>query len=339
MTTYKTIFKGHLEFGSPKSYDKVLKMYHHRVENYYKSDILLNTEEIFDESSSSLKVPRFITQGSMKSWKNTLNLLEYLAQFAVSGNMGAWMTEEGNILHHGNVEPKSDKIAVQAFLKGKDLISQKGKEIEAKEALNKAIAKYERHAQAYERRGFVNFLLENYKDSLYDFDKSIDIAPNNPDAYFGRARVKIVQEDFKGAIPDFDQAIKKSIPLQPIYWKSRRMKAECHMKLNDYEGAYNDLKFYSIRRFKADDPNAGWQRFATFHYGRALLENEEYEQAVAVFTKTLDLEQIGTKFPEADIYLYRGDARKKAGKTGYLKDWQESLRQGNKLAKERIDNR
>ena len=89
--TYKTIFKGRLEFGSQKSYDKVLKMYHHRVENYYKSDILLNEEEIFDESSNSLNVPRFITQGSVKSWKNTVSLLEYLAQFAVcwqSGNLG-----------------------------------------------------------------------------------------------------------------------------------------------------------------------------------------------------------------------------------------------------------
>ena len=103
--TYKTIFKGRLQFGNPKSYDKVLKMYHHRVENYYKSDILLNEEEIFDESTSSLNVPRFITQGSVKSWKNTVSLLEYLAQFAVAGNMGTWVTEEGKILHHNVVGP------------------------------------------------------------------------------------------------------------------------------------------------------------------------------------------------------------------------------------------
>ena len=69
--TYKTIFKGRLEFGSTKSYETVLKMYQHRVENYYKSDVLLVEEEIFDEESSSLNVPRFITQGSEKSWKNT----------------------------------------------------------------------------------------------------------------------------------------------------------------------------------------------------------------------------------------------------------------------------
>ena len=106
--TYKSIFKGRLEFGSTKSYDKVLKMFHHRVANYYKSDILLKEEEIFDESSTCLNVPRYITQGSEKSWKNTVNLLEYIAQFAVAGHFGAWMTNEGKILHHGIVEPRSD---------------------------------------------------------------------------------------------------------------------------------------------------------------------------------------------------------------------------------------
>lgn len=337
--TYKTIFKGRLEFGSPRSYDKVLKMYHHRVENYYKSDILLNEEEIFDESSSSLIVPRFITQGSVKSWKNTVSLLEYLAQFAVSGNMGTWMTEEGKILHQQFVEPKSDKVAVQAFLKGRDLLNQKGKEIEAKEALNKAIAKYERHAQAYERRGYTNFILKNYKDALYDYSKSIDIAPSNPDPYFGRARVKIVQENFEGAIQDFANAIKMSIPLQPIYWKARRLKADCHLKLDDYKSALNDFKFYSMRRFKDGDPNALWKRYATYHYGRALIVQEEFEQAVNTFTKALEITLGDEKVADAEIIMYRGDARKAAGKTGYLKDWQEALRQGATEAKIRIDNR
>ncbi len=337
--TYKTIFKGRLEFGSQKSYDKVLKMYHHRVENYYKSDILLNEEEIFDESSTSLNVPRFITQGSVKSWKNTVSLLEYLAQFAVAGNLGTWVTEEGNILYHGFVEPKSDKMAVQAFLKGRDLSNQEGKEVEAKEALNQAIFKYERHAQAYERRGFVNFLLKNYDDAIYDFSKSIDMAPSMPDSYFGRARIKIIKEDYKGAIQDFDNAIKKSIPLQPIYWKARRMKADCHLKIDDYVGALNDFKFYSARRFKSGDPNKIWQRYTTYHYGRALLENGDFEQAIIAFTKAMTIEDGADKAPTPEMHLYRGDARRKAGKTGYLKDWQEALKLGVKEAKVRIDNR
>jgi tetratricopeptide (TPR) repeat protein len=336
---YKTIFTGRLEFGSQKSYDKVLKMYHHRVENYYKSDILLTEEEIFDPASTSLNVPRFITQGSVKSWKNTVSLLEYLAQFAISGNLGTWVTEEGNILHQGFVEPKSDKVVVQAFLKGRDLSNQEGKEVEAKEALSQAISKYERHAQAYERRGFVNCILKNYTDAIYDFTKSIDMAPGMPDPYFGRARIKMLKEDYSGAIQDFDNAIKKSIPLQAIYWKSRRLKADCHLKLNDYKGALNDFKFYSARNFKPNDPNKVWQRYTTYHYGRALLETKEYELAIAAFTKAMTIEEGVEATPIGPMHLYRGDSRRKAGKTGYLKDWQAALKLGVKEAKPRIDNR
>ena len=174
--TYKTIFKGRLEFGSAKSYETVLKMYQHRVENYYKSDILLDEESIFDEESSSLNVPRFITQGSEKSWKNTISMLEYVAQFAIAGNMTAWMTENGKILKHGIVEPRSDRSAVQAYLKGRELLEKKGKEDEAIKSLTKAIEKYDRHAQAYERRGHINFQLKNYDDAIYDFTKSIDFS-------------------------------------------------------------------------------------------------------------------------------------------------------------------
>ena len=219
------------------------------------------------------------------------------------------------------------------------MCNQKGKEVEAKEAFNQAISKFERHAQAYERRGFVNFILKNYDDAIYDFSKSIDMAPSMPEPFYGRAQIKVIKNDIAGAIQDFDHAIKKSIPLQPIYWKSRRMKADCHLKLGDYKGALNDFKFYSARRFKSDDPNKIWQRYTTFQFGRALLDQEEYEQAIVAFTKAMTIEEGVEKAPTAELHLYRGDARKKAGKTGYLKDWQEALKQGVKEAKSRIDNR
>ncbi len=330
--TYKTIFKGRLEFGSPKSYDKVLKMYQHRVESYYKSDVLLKEDEIFDEASSSLNVPRFITQGSEKSWRNTINLLEYVAQFAIAGNMGAWMTEEGKILHHGIVEPRSDKGAVQAFLRGRELAGQEGKEIEAKEALSKAIEKYERHAQAYERRGQINLLLKNYSDASYDFTKSIDLAPGNPDAYFGRAKVKLKQDEIKSAIPDLEETIKKSIPLQPIYWKARRMKAECLLKLNDDKGALLDLKLYTSRAFKTDDPNFQWKRYMCYLYGKTLLELDQPGEAIPALDKALDIDTGIERASEADILVLRGKARKAAGKTGYLKDWQSAAAQGCEAA-------
>ena len=330
--TYKTIFKGRLEFGSPKSYDKVLKMYQHRVENYYKSDVLLKEEEIFDEASSSLNVPRYITQGSEKSWKNTVSLLEYIAQFAVSGNLGAWMTEEGKILQHGLVEPKSDRAAVQAFLKGRKLVEEEGKETEAISALNTAIEKFERHAQAYERRGHVNFILKNYEDALYDYSKSIDICASIPEPYIGRGKILIKNNKHKEAIKDFEQAIKMSIPLQPIYWIARRMKAQAHMELDDLKSALNDLKFYGKRKFKPGDANALWQKWANYHLGRAYLESKNFKDAYDAFDIAYHIDEGFGDINEADILVRRGIAAKGLKQKGYMKDWKAAAKLGSEKA-------
>ena len=329
--TYKTIITGRLEFGTAKSYETVFKMYQHRVENYYKSDILLD-EEIFDEETASLIVPRFITQGSEKSWKNTISMLEYVAQFAVAGNMTAWMTENGKILRHGIVEPKSDRSAVQAYLKGRELIEKKGKEDEAIKSLTKAIEKYDRHAQAYERRGHINFQLKNYDDAVYDFTKSIDFSPSNPEPYLGRGNVHKLKKNYDDAIKDFDMSIKTSIPLQPIYWQSRRYKAACHIALKDFSGCLPDLKFFCNRNFKNNDPNAHYRRAMWFEYGKALLEVKEYEQAFHAFDQVIEIEEGKDKIKDADKYLYRGIAREKAGKNGFLKDWKKAVELGSKKA-------
>ena len=331
--TYKTIITGRLEFGTAKSYETVFKMYQHRVENYYKSDILLD-EEIFDEETASLIVPRFITQGSEKSWKNTISMLEYVAQFAVAGNMTAWMTENGKILKHGIVEPKSDRSAVQAYLKGRELIEKKGKEDEAIKSLTKAIEKYDRHAQAYERRGHINFQLKNYDDAVYDFTKSIDFSPSNPEPYLGRGNVHKLKKNYADAIKDFDMSIKTSIPLQPIYWQSRRYKAACHIAQKDFQGCLPDLKFFCNRNFKNNDPNANYKRAMWFEYGKCLLEVKEYEQAFHAFDQVIQIEEGKDKIKDADKYLYRGIAREKAGKNGFLKDWKKAEELGSKKAPE-----
>ena len=54
---FKSIFQGNLHFGNTKSYDKVIKMYAHRVENYYKTDILFKSEVVFNQKKFQFKYP------------------------------------------------------------------------------------------------------------------------------------------------------------------------------------------------------------------------------------------------------------------------------------------
>lgn len=303
---YKTIISGRLEFGSVKTFEKVIKMYQQRVENFYRTaEILIKSEEIFNEESHSLDIPRLITQASEKGLQNTLDLLDYIAQFAIAGDIRAWMTDNGKVLKHGFIEPNSDKAAVQAYLQGRELIEEKGKEKEAKAILSAAIEKYERHALAYERRGYVNFLLKNYNDAMYDFSKSIDLNPNNPDPYLGRAMVKMMQDDLVGAIVDLDNAIKRSIPLQPIYWKARRIKGECHLRLEDAAAAINELKLCTARNFNRDDSNYKWRQNAWFNYGKALAAAGKHNDAVQAFDQALKIEDAEKEVSQAELLKHK----------------------------------
>lgn len=309
---YKTIISGRLEFGSAKSYETVLKMYQQRMENFYRTaELMFKPEEVFDAASNSLDIPRMVTQSNEKSWLNTLQLIDYLSQFAVAGDLRAWMTDNGKVLKYELIEPKSDKGAVQAYLKGRELMGTEGKENEAKVALSTAIEKYERHAAAYERRGYVNFLLKNYADALYDYSKSIDLNPNSAEPYLGRAIVKMIQQDWKGAIADFDQAIKRSIPLESLYWKARRIKGECHIRLNEFEQAAAELKFFTARTFVKEDSNYKWRQKAWFNYGKALLALGKFNEAAQALDQAMKIVDAEKVVPSAELEQFKQAAIQK----------------------------
>ena len=69
----KSIIQGRLEFGNQKSYDKVVKMFAYRSENYHKSNILFESDEIFHKETLELNIPRFVKQIMDKPYKNTVS--------------------------------------------------------------------------------------------------------------------------------------------------------------------------------------------------------------------------------------------------------------------------
>lgn len=316
----KSIIQGKLEFGNAKSYGKVLKMYEYRTENYYKMNILFKQEDIFFEDGYYMDLKRFVGQVTQKSFKNTMNLLSYCSQFAISGEIHGWLTDTGTVLAHSHIVPESDKAVVQFFLKGKKLVKSEGEQEKAIEALTKAIEKHDRHAQAYERRAKVSFILKKYHDALRDYNKSLAIDDTNPAAYYGRAKVHVINEDYDKAVLDFDFATKKSIALQSIYWKARRLKSECHVKLKQYTKAAFDLKLFSNRKFEKDNPNIHWVSYTWYQYGKVLLELDENEEAIKAFDKSLEFRSANDTIPDNEKYFYRGLAKKKAGKNGSIKD-------------------
>lgn len=306
---FKIILSGHLEFGTDRTFELALNMFQQRAETYYKNDILLKPSEIFISERSMLDIPRsIINTAAEKSWRNTVHLLETISQYAVAGNVSAWKLDNGALVEHAFMEPRGDKSAVQCFLRGRELVTQ-GQQTEAKDALSTAIEKYTRHALAYERRGYVNYKLGNVADALYDFTKSIDIYPHSPEAYMGRAIVNLHQKNYAAAASDLDMAIKTSIPHQPIHWRARRMKGECHVELNEFAKAEFELKLVTNKTFKAEDSNAAWQPSAFYNYGRALFGIGKYKEAFQAASKAQNL----SKEPSDDLLQFVSTAAEKAG--------------------------
>jgi tetratricopeptide (TPR) repeat protein len=330
---YKTIFQGRLDFGSQATYDKVMKMALHRLETYYKNDTII-TEEHFKEDEFSLDIPRTVSQITDKFFKNSVDLIEYLAQFAISGKIGCWMVENNIILDYHIVEPSSDKNIVRNFQKGKKLSMLEGKEEEAIKFLSKVIQKHDKHSQAYERRGHVNMILKSWDDAHYDYSKAIRLDPNNAEAMVGRARLHIKQNKVEDAIADLDMATKKSIALQSTYWVARRLKGECHMKLGQFKDAEFDFRLFTKRKFAKEDINYLWRKHILFQYGLVLMELGEYEKAIDSINKSLEIKDGHGTVPMADQLVKRGIAKQKSGSKGFLADWKEAADLGSKIASE-----
>lgn len=330
---YKVILQGKFEFGSERSYHKAIQLYDQKSEVLYKKEVLFKTsEQVFVPEDFSLTIPRYIGNTSEKIWKNTISLLEYCAQFSVSGSLNAWMTDNGTILQHAHVEPKGEKSSVMLYQEGKKLAEQGGMETEAIQLLTDAIEKYNRHSQAYEKRGYVNFHLKNYQDALYDFRKSTHIDSMNASSHYGLGRALMVLKNFKEALDCFEQAVKHSIALQPLHWASRRAKGNCHLELKEFEKAKFEYKLLVNRKFDESDPNVKHMPTTWFNYGKTLFALGELDAALEAFDKSLESPQFSNAPSTAEVFMHRGLARKAAGKADYILDMKKAAELGDAAA-------
>ena len=318
---YKSIIQGRLSFGTQKSYDKVMKMYEYRTETYYKGDIIIKLEDVFNSEELSLHIPRYVGNVSEKSFKNTKDLLEYCSQFAVAGSVQAWMIDEGKIKHHANIEPDSDRSVVVQFRKGDQYFKEGSKNTEAFEAFSKTIESFEKHAQAYERRGWVNLRLKHFNDALYDFQKAISLDDSIAFAYYGIGLIKSNEGNTEEAIEHFDKTIKKSVALESIHWRGRLRKAEGLIELEEWDKAAFELKFFTKRKFPPNDSNNRRKPRGYALYGIVLYELGDHDQALEFLDKAIDSPDENRKeFNVAQAFYYRGLVKKAMRKKDAMND-------------------
>ncbi|HRI01719.1 MAG TPA: tetratricopeptide repeat protein [Saprospiraceae bacterium] len=326
---FKAIIQGTLEFGNEKSYHKVQALYLQRMETLYKKEVIFKIpEQLFNEETHTLHIPRFIGNTTEKAWKNTINLLEYCAQFCYSGAINAWLTDNGKILSHYHIEPLGEKSMVVLYQAGKKLAEEKGSEKEAIKLLTEAIEKYERHSQAYEKRGYVNFHLKNYSDAVYDFSKSIKLDAQNSSSHYGLGRCYFIKKKYNEAILSMEEALKFTIALHPLYWAARRFKGQCYIELEQWDNACFEYKLFTSRNYPHTDPNYKHLPLAWYNYGKALFALGKIEDAVESFDKSLSYQLDQTDELKAKMFLQRGMARKAAGLSDYILDFKKASELG-----------
>lgn len=334
MIFYKTIIQGRLSFNNEKSFGKVHKMFEYRTETYYKNDVLVDQEEIFNEEALTLSIPRFVGNASEKSFRNTVSLLEYCSQFAVSGEINAWMIEEGKVLNHKNIQPESDKAIVMQFRKG-DEYFREGQDEEALKAFSRTIEKYDAHAQAYERRGWTNMHLKNYSDALYDFNKAIKIDDSIAYAHYGKAIIARDENNLEEAIKNFDLTLKKSVALETLYWKARVKKAECHIDLSQWDKAEFDLRFFTKRKFKDGDVNLRKKAYGYMMYSYVLLQKDMAKEALEQIDLAFEHYDEDSKgFTPAKGHYYRGLIKQALNKRDFKQELRKAEELGSKKAAE-----
>jgi tetratricopeptide (TPR) repeat protein len=215
--------------------------------------------------------------------------------------MSAWLVQDGKILKYAVIEPKGDKAIVQNFIKGQKLSAQAGKEKEALKALTKVIDQNDNHAQAYERRGYVNYALGKMSEALYDFTKCISYDASIPSAYFSRAKVHMNSANYEDAIADLILTTQKAIALQPIYWKARMLKGQCHLFLKEYAEAIKEFKLFLGRAFAKDDTNIQSRKEVYYYLAQAHLALKEHNKAVEALESAQKISEKGDKSLQTKI--------------------------------------
>jgi tetratricopeptide (TPR) repeat protein len=179
---------------------------------------------------------------------------------------------------------------------------------------NKAIEINPQNYHAYTSRGDLKTdKLNNTNGALADYNKAIEIAPENPYAYNNRGFLKTKLNDTKGALADYNKAIE----IDPRNLRAYNNRGSLRMhELNDYQGALTDYN-------TAIEINP---EYVDAYYNRGNLKKDKlYDTKGALADYNIAIE-INPQY--ADAYRQRGIIKKYRleNKVGAIEDFRQAIK-------------
>jgi tetratricopeptide (TPR) repeat protein len=163
------------------------------------------------------------------------------------------------------------------------------------QALNKAIQLNSRYMAAYFFRAVVYQQLQEFRQSLSDYNQAIALDPKVATAYYNRGLLKEDKlNDIQGALADYNQAISLNPQDDRAYANRGILKKN---KLNDHQGALSD--YNQAISLKPQD--------ATLYYNRGILKGDKLNDdqgALADYNQAISLNP-----KKANAYYNRGNLR------------------------------
>ena len=153
---------------------------------------------------------------------------------------------------------------------------------------------YKIYARVQYDFGFSNYQKGKYEDSINNFNKALEKAPNLANAYSYRGQAKTELGDINGAIADYNHLLL----IQPKNAEAYNKRANAYHKLKDYKTAIKD---YNQALYI--NPNLA---LAYYHRGRAYLELENNQRAIEDLRRAVELfeqEKDMDKYEEAQRIL------------------------------------
>lgn len=196
---------------------------------------------------------------------------------------------------------------------------------------------------SFHTKGLAHGKANEHKQAIEDYDKAIQLNPNNPVIYNDRGDSHLALNNHENALADYNQAI----ALNPNYDSAYINRSKCHLKNKNYAKSIADCD--SAIRINSKNPvayfNRGLIHLLKLDYIKGITDNSEavllnpdydsaynnrgychfkcqnYTQAIADFDKAIELNP-----NNAMTYFNRGSAYEALGKpTSALTDYEKAL--------------